>query len=124
MSSEAPSSEALSSAAPVSTNINAVTTTGSASGPEASGSCGANTVTVTEKETIYVTVGTTSASVMPIQSSAAAYYPTSGFPSASGVAGSSSSCLSTGFITIHKPKPTGSGVAAASGAAKPTGYWS
>lgn len=76
------------------------------------GSCvPGTTVTVTEKETITVTVGTTSSTstgavVSPIQSSSSAYYPTSAYPSSSGVA-SSSTCLSTAFITIHKPKPTG-----------------
>ncbi|KAG9956079.1 hypothetical protein KCU78_g24781, partial [Aureobasidium melanogenum] len=79
----------------------------------------ASTVTVTANETVYITVDSamstiaqstaTGASVVPKQSSAAPYYPIS-----SG-ASSSSSCASTGFITIHKPS-------GASGAAYPTAY--
>ncbi|KAG9906853.1 hypothetical protein KCV05_g14897, partial [Aureobasidium melanogenum] len=69
--------------------------------------------------TVYITVDSamstiaqstaTGASVVPKQSSAAPYYPIS-----SG-ASSSSSCASTGFITIHRPS-------GASGAAYPTAY--
>lgn len=102
----------------------AASASASAAGADASGTCGTgSTVTVTESETIYVTVGSATASVLPIQSSAAAYYPTSGYPSASGVAGSSSGA-STGFITISKSTAGASSYAPiATGGAKPTGYW-
>ncbi|EMC97561.1 hypothetical protein BAUCODRAFT_23830 [Baudoinia panamericana UAMH 10762] len=74
----------------------------------ADGSCVINTVTVTEKETIFVTIGggsstSTGATVQPIQSSPAAYYPTSGYPSSSGIAGASSSRAATGFVTAVSP---------------------
>jgi len=118
-----------------------ISAAGAASG-SASGTCAiGSTVTVTEKETYTVTVGLTSSTsgavVSPLQSSAPAYYPTGSPASGSGVA-SSSSCLSTGFVTIHKPKPTGysasvapisagpsglPGYGAPPGSARPTGYW-
>jgi hypothetical protein len=87
-----------------------------ASATDSAGCAVASTVTVTASETVYITVDAamstiaqstaTGASVVPKQSSAAPYYPTT-----SGAAGSSS-CASTGFITIHRP----------SGAAYPTAY--
>ena len=88
-----------------------------ASATDSAGCAAASTVTVTASETVYITVDAalstlaqstaTGASVVPKQSSAAPYYPTN-----SAGAASSSSCASTGFITIHRP----------SGAAYPTAY--
>ena len=81
--------------------------------------CAPNTVTVTEKEVVTVTVGGddsgsatgyptggsgSATSVGPIQSSSAPYYPTGSYPASSGVAGSS------GFLTKTKPaQPSGTG---------------
>lgn len=113
----------------VSTAVNYATTTTGSESPavtsSVSGCCVANTVTVTEKETIYVTVGTSSsssASVMPIQSSTTAFYPTGSAPSESGVAGSSSKCMSTGFITVHKATGGSSYAPIPTGSAMPSGY--
>lgn len=58
------------------------------------------------------------ATVGPIQSSSAAYYPTGSAPSESGVAGTSSSAASTGFLTRSRPY----GIPGSGSFVRPTGY--
>lgn len=101
------------------------------SSASASAQCAVGTTTtVTEKETIYVTVtpttssttslATSSATVAPIQSSSAPYY------SITGAAHNSTSCASTGFVTITKSMPSGyvaSSSSSSVGWSFPSGSW-
>lgn len=87
--------------------------------------CAPTTTTVTEKETVYVTLVPTTSSVSaptvgPIQSSSAVYYPSGPASAMSGTA--SSTCLSTGFITIHKPSGASTGLPLSTATVYPTGY--
>jgi hypothetical protein len=63
-----------------------------------------STVTVTALETVYLTIVSSTATVIPKQSSSAPYYPTGA---------SSTNSASTGFITVPRP----------SGSAQSTGYY-
>ncbi|KAK4964245.1 hypothetical protein LTR28_003911 [Elasticomyces elasticus] len=145
-SSGSNSSSSASVSASVSGSSNAATSA-SVQSPNGgtNGSCGAlPTVTVTQKETVYITVDPASATagssiktsfvtVLPLQSSPAPYYPTTvvGAASASGAADSTGRVLSTGFVTLHA-QSTGSPIAdpAATSSDSPTfhhqrpsGWW-
>lgn len=89
------------------------------SGSGASETCVPGTTsTVTEKETVYVTLTPTASStndVQPIQSSSAPYYPTGG-DNTSGMPAPTGYAPSSGFMTSYKPKSTG--------VAQPTGDYS